>query len=799
MNGHIPSLTNIFIFPKYFGNAKSNKEIKKKENNFIKHTKIDENLKSTIEVKEKGYTTNSKNKYNYFNKLNFDQPNKNILNKMMNSNKDNIIKKEINRIHKINKNENKQISSYNNLNKTNNIIKKLTHKNNIANNKCSSSITIKKINNQKMNIKKESLNFIPKNITSTSTSISVQQSKLNKIFQRKESQNKKGKNILNKNVPNIFIKNSILNTNNIKRPSTTFNEKNSISNITYCKEKNSLNNAKKDSGSLIFNHFANEKMKNIIKTNAKKDINISVKSKNNNIKINTINNNKKNQNNNLVQNIIIDLNNHSPMNIIKKNSTEINNNNNDKNNNKKEINININLTKKIIKRGNKNDNNNINYINSKKDPNIKSSNNLLNNNNIIIKTLKPINGIKQTTESTIINNSGINTNSISETDTNLIFKNDINNSQSDTDKEENTDKKNYLSYNNKNFDNAKKILNKSIKFEGGEKKLIIPKKINSCTKNNNYIYNKRLKKKININLVYKGFIKNNIEKYLDKESILNLSLINKKFYKKEKNSLYGNYYNKIFKDKKCEKYKNYLLQKVFTYTSKNLKNKNKSEIYEYYSKKVESNYKEEILKDIPRTFPNDIYFDKNIEKKLYNLLICYSNFNKKIGYAQGLNFVAASCLYYFKKEEDAFYFLDGFINRFELYNFLGIENKKLIQKIKYIEVLLKKYVPDLTEFLNSKLLNHEFFSTGWIITLFSNNMNKQKLLICWCFMIILGWKFFYSFTIQVLIKYKNSIINSEEKELSNKMRSILNDNQFIKDFNTIIKNTLHFMIEHITL
>ena len=293
MNGHIPSLTNIFIFPKYFGNAKSNKEIKKKENDFIKHKKTDENQKSAIEIKEKEHnysTTNSKNKYNFFNKLNFDQPNKNILDKIINNNKDNIIKKEINRIHKINKNENKQISSYNNLNKTNNIIKKLTHKNNIANNKCSSSITIKKINNQKMNLKKESLNFIQKNITtaSTSTSISVQQNKLNKIFQRKESQNKKGKNILNKNVPNIFIKNSILNTNSIKRPSTTYNEKNSNSNI----------NAKKDSGSLIFNHFANEKMKNIIKTNAKKDINISVKSKNNNNKINSINNNKKNQNNN---------------------------------------------------------------------------------------------------------------------------------------------------------------------------------------------------------------------------------------------------------------------------------------------------------------------------------------------------------------------------------------------------------------------------------------------------------------------------------------------------------------------
>ena len=135
MNGHIPSLTNIFIFPKYFGNAKSNKVIKKNENDFNKHIKIkiDENQKSTIEVKEKGHnysTTNYKNKFNYFTKLNFDQPNKNILSKMMNNNRENI-----NRIQKINKNENKQISSYNNLIKTNNIIKKLTYKNNIINNK----------------------------------------------------------------------------------------------------------------------------------------------------------------------------------------------------------------------------------------------------------------------------------------------------------------------------------------------------------------------------------------------------------------------------------------------------------------------------------------------------------------------------------------------------------------------------------------------------------------------------------------------------------------------------------------
>ena len=115
-----------------------------------------------------------------------------------------------------------------------------------------------------MNIKKESLNFIPKNITSTSTSISVQQSKLNKIFQRKESQNKKGKNILNKNVPNIFIKNSILNTNNIKRPSTTFNEKGYTTN-----SKNKYNYFNKlnfdQPNKNILNKMMNNNRNNIIK------------------------------------------------------------------------------------------------------------------------------------------------------------------------------------------------------------------------------------------------------------------------------------------------------------------------------------------------------------------------------------------------------------------------------------------------------------------------------------------------------------------------------------------------------
>ena len=47
--------------------------------------------------------------------------------------------------------------------------------------------------------------------------------------------------------------------------------------------------------------------------------------------------------------------------------------------------------------------------------------------------------------------------------------------------------------------------------------------------------------------------------------------------------------------------------------------------------------------------------------------------------------------------------------------------------------------------------------------------------------------------------YKDIIMKSDENKLSNKMRTILNDEQFLNDFNSIIKNTLHFMVNHILL
>jgi hypothetical protein len=78
-------------------------------------------------------------------------------------------------------------------------------------------------------------------------------------------------------------------------------------------------------------------------------------------------------------------------------------------------------------------------------------------------------------------------------------------------------------------------------------------------------------------------------------------------------------------------------------------------------------------------------------------------------------------------------------------------------------------------------------------------MERDKLFICWCFMVIFGWKFFYSFVIQLLLFYKKNLLEIDETKLSTEMKEILKGKQFIKDFNEIIRNTLIFMLNNIVL
>ena len=292
-------------------------------------------------------------------------------------------------------------------------------------------------------------------------------------------------------------------------------------------------------------------------------------------------------------------------------------------------------------------------------------------------------------------------------------------------------------------------------------------------------------------------------KYLDNKSIINLSSINKNTFKEIRIILYSIIYEKIIINKGNDKenFMKKIIYSIFNHSSNKLKFRNKIQIktkYSFYNHK--SSFCDKIKQDLSRTFPKDPSFNTSENyNKLYNILTSYSNYNKLIGYTQGLNFIAGNCLYLFNTEEEVFLFLDCLNNRFNLEKYLSIENVNLFDNFNHFSNLLKKHIPDIISYFEEKQLSHCFFSIGWMITLFSNSMKRKYLNKTWCFMILLGWKFFYSLVIQILKYYKKEILSKEENKLSEYMKTIINDNNFCDNYNEIIRNTLCFMNDYTIL
>ena len=333
-------------------------------------------------------------------------------------------------------------------------------------------------------------------------------------------------------------------------------------------------------------------------------------------------------------------------------------------------------------------------------------------------------------------------------------------------------------------------------FKGNNNTMLGIKKMNNNIKLIDLFVNKKDKKENNIKIC--------IEKFLDFKSLLKLSSVNINFYKNIRFFLFKYIYNNSIGSSVNRSEQKVFISKIITSIFKHcsIKIKSKKDLKYFYSLyKTRSKYDQEITKDLTRTFPKDKLFSKDSKnsKKLYNILTCYSNYNKNIGYAQGLNFIAAIAICMFDNEEISFMFLDSLINRFELKKYLGIDNKNLIDELSHFSKYLDKYAPDIISFLDKHDIHHGFFSHGWILTLFSNTMKKEYLIHTWAFMIIFGWKFFYSFVIQILLWYKNDIFKSNINLLCAKMKNILADDDFGKNYKNIIKNTFIFMNKYITL
>ena len=551
--------------------------------------------------------------------------------------------------------------------------------------------------------------------------------------------------MLNKNKRNININNfnnnenennsSINNNTNINSYTTT--DKNSFTQITNIKikNKNAYNNQKENQLNYIIHPKklfpnSNNNIQNSINKNNLKQNNDSGKNSNKEI----INENNK-INNNIFYNEI-NLN-------CEKTIYDLKDINKDKHldkylydiNNKKMTNNNINK---------KNKNNNINDIHSIKKDNVNF--NSKNNRNNIYNLNKKLGNI-------------ISKKVLKKNDNNKINKNEdsLIDSQIPTVADENPKV------------NSLKII-----------------KYNKSTYTNQLISQKLAK------IFYIKKLKNRILSFLTRNDLYYLSLVNSFYNENLKLKIYKIIIKKILKNTKNIKNNiwNELINKSILYKNNNSIEK----IYLTYLN-FSNKYDEEITKDLSRTFPNNILFRKESQnsKKLFNVLKAYSNFNKKIGYAQGMNFIVAKLLIFYNNEIDSFVNLDALFTKLNFSDVIGITNN-LEQKMLIIKFLLEKFCPKFIKFLEEKKINHEMFTVSWVITLFSKNFeNNRILLIIWNFSIIFGWKFIYMFTISIINILQCKFLNMELYEFTQFMKEIFKKNYFEENFSLIIKKSFEYM------
>ncbi|VWU52145.1 Rab-GTPase-TBC domain containing protein, putative [Hepatocystis sp. ex Piliocolobus tephrosceles] len=178
-------------------------------------------------------------------------------------------------------------------------------------------------------------------------------------------------------------------------------------------------------------------------------------------------------------------------------------------------------------------------------------------------------------------------------------------------------------------------------------------------------------------------------------------------------------------------------------------------------KKQNSSFQKIIEKDIYRTFPNNSIFlnkETDMYKKLSDVLKICSIYFKKIGYCQGMNYVAAIFLLVFRNKIDTVRCFIALLRNFNLKEMFIYKFPELKNIIYQLKVLIKAYLPDLSVYLKKNKIKVDFFCINWFMTLFSQDLSFENTVKLWDMFFLFGIKILIKLSLILLSHYAHKII-----------------------------------------
>ena len=170
----------------------------------------------------------------------------------------------------------------------------------------------------------------------------------------------------------------------------------------------------------------------------------------------------------------------------------------------------------------------------------------------------------------------------------------------------------------------------------------------------------------------------------------------------------------------------------------------------------------QIKKDLNRTYPSTSMFKKEkILTKLKNILKAFSNYDNRIKYIQGMNFIVGFFLYHCE-EYVAFWLFVSLIEEYDLRKIFmeGFPGLKL--HVNTIEIILQKYYPYIWDVFNKIGVKVEIFMVEWLFSMFSSLIPLEIQIEFYKGFFSEGWIFFYKMCISAILNIKGVFYDADE-------------------------------------
>ena len=191
---------------------------------------------------------------------------------------------------------------------------------------------------------------------------------------------------------------------------------------------------------------------------------------------------------------------------------------------------------------------------------------------------------------------------------------------------------------------------------------------------------------------------------------------------------------------------------------------------------------EYIRRDVNRTFYTDFFTKGEGRTQLKRVLEAMCTVKGNVGYCQGMNFILGAMIYLLQNESSGFYMFNCMLNSYELNTLFAYNTPDYQIRVFQLNYYVKKYLVEVYNHFTNNNLSFDLLYSDWLLTLFSNYYDIEKLDFPWTCFIVDKWKGLIKICLIIIYELKDELIKCNLETLT----LLIKENNFKINFSNSV-------------